>query len=206
MDKKISEVTEALQEGKVVSFPTETVYALSVDPFNEEAVNALYQMKDRDRRLPLAFIVKDQEMLETLVSFPEPAKKLFKKCCPGPLTLVLPKKKKSLLKHVNPGFDTIAVRCPDHPTTQAILSAWEKPLIATSANLSGEDPLLSKKAVKDQFGDSLAVILDGKCQEGIASTIVDLTEKTPKILRVGSIAPETIKDILDTPIFIEEDL
>lgn len=197
MNKEILQVTEKLTQGEIVSFPTETVFALAVDPWNEQAVKALYEAKKRNHNKPLAVIVSDITMLEQIAELSNKARILFDVFCPGPLTLVLKKKKGVIADYVNPGFDTIAVRCPSGIISQDILKNWGKPLIATSANISGENPALSKSDIDAIFGDRVSIILEGSCSDGIASTIVDLTDKEIKILRVGSITEDEIKAVLN---------
>lgn len=198
MDDLIIQASAMLQRGKLVCFPTETVYALAADSSNTEALERIYDLKGRDPNNPLAVLVRNVEMAHNLVEFNEKAEKIAAAFCPGPITLVLPKLPASTLaRNVNPKLQTLAIRIPDHTIALQILQQINRPVAATSTNPSGMPPAMDAAQVEAYFGDKVDLILptEGKTT-GTASTIVDLCTETPKILRQGGITLRQIEEIL----------
>lgn len=199
MNNSINILLSALKNGEIVSFPTETVYALACDAYNKKAVEKIFAFKGRNFNNPLAILASDIQMLETIALFDNRARKLAQKFCPGPITFILPLKKNSLLPSiVNAGKANIAVRIPDNKIALEIIKKYNSPLIGTSANPSGEPSATSYDDVKKYFGKNLSNIIDGgKCDIGIASTIVDLSNDEITIVRDGIISKDDIINQLD---------
>lgn len=191
-DESIALAVEYLRHGKLVSFPTETVYGLGADATSKEATASIYTTKGRPSNNPLIIHVKSLEDAQLLGVFNEAARSLTEKYWPGPLTIVVPIREGAKV-YPAPHYtvDTIAIRCPSHPVSYELLHAFGKPIAAPSANRSGRISATKAIDVYDDFKDApgnLALILDGgDCPEGIESTIVDCTNVQPVVLRHGSI-------------------
>lgn len=195
----ISRARQHLLQGELVAIPTETVYGLAANGLNADAVLKIYEAKGRPSFNPLILHVADIDKAKELVeSFPENALKLAKAFWPGPLTLVL-KKKKMVPDIVSAGLDSVGIRIPDHPLTLKLLRSLDFPLAAPSANPSGYVSPTSPQHVMQQLGDKVAYILDGgNCAVGIESTIVKVTENEVSVLRLGGIELEKIEAALGT--------
>jgi L-threonylcarbamoyladenylate synthase len=194
----IAEAAALIRRGELVAFPTETVYGLGADATSDAAVAAVFAVKDRPRFNPLIVHVASLEAAEALASFDEQARKVAVKFWPGPLTLVLPRRADSGLSLlVGAGLDTVAIRVPAHALAQALLSATGRPIAAPSANPSGAVSPTTAAHVAEGLGERIAVILDGgPCRVGVESTVVDLSEGSPVLLRPGGLAIETIERLV----------
>lgn len=186
-----------LRSGDVVVIPTETVYGLSANAFNPEAVKKIFAIKKRPLFNPLIVHSDSLTKVEQYVAeFPLKAKKLSEKFWPGPLTIVL-KKSNIISEIVTGGNSTVAVRIPNHPLTIALLKLLDFPLAAPSANPFGFISPTTPQHVEEQLGDKIKYILDGgKCMVGIESTIIGFFEDEPEILRFGGISIEDIEAII----------
>jgi L-threonylcarbamoyladenylate synthase len=188
----------ALREGKLVAFPTETVYGLGGDATSDRAVAAIYAAKGRPSFNPLIVHVGSLAAAARLVEVNPLAELLARRFWPGALTLVLPRKPRcglSLL--VSAGLDSAAIRVPAHPAAQGLLSMTGLPLAAPSANPSGKMSPTRAEHVAATLGDKVAMILDGgACKVGLESTVVSLLGATPKILRPGGITKEQLGEAL----------
>lgn len=186
-----------IRHGQLVAFPTETVYGLGADAGNDDAVAAVFAVKDRPTFNPLIVHVAGLDEAERLVAFDDRARRLAVAFWPGPLTVVLPRRPGapvSLL--VSAGLDTVAVRAPRHPVARALLAACQRPVAAPSANRSGAVSPTTARHVAESFGAGIAMILDGgPCPVGIESTVVDLTG-VPALLRHGGIPAEEIEAVI----------
>ncbi len=173
-----------IAEGKLVIFPTDTVYGLAADPFNEIAVNKVLEVKRRDKSKGFPILIANLAMAKDLVEFSPIAISLAMKFWPGALTLVLPLKK-PIPDSVTGYRNTLGVRIPNHPIARQLA---ETPIIGTSANISGQkSPITAEDAIV-QLGDAVDLVLDsGPAKEGQPSTIIDLTGPSPKVLREGTI-------------------
>lgn len=182
-------------EGRLVAFPTETVYGLAADATNGEAVARIFAAKGRPHFNPLIVHVANYAQAATLGTFSETAHRLAAAFWPGPLTLVVVRRPGSAISElVSAGLPTLAIRVPDHRIAQALLGSAQRPLAAPSANLSGRVSATCAAHVAEDFGDSVAMILDGGAtQHGLESTVVDLTGGVITILRLGSISVEAIE-------------
>lgn len=197
-DSAMNEAVTALAQGKLVAFPTETVYGLGADSTSDAAVARVYEAKGRPVFNPLIAHVPGLPEAERLVVFTESAVRLANALWPGPLTLVLERRDNcpvSLL--ASSGLDTLAVRVPDHPVALRLLRAAGRPLVAPSANPSGQLSPTTAADVRATMGDKVAVILDGgPCRVGIESTVVDLSGERPALLRPGGVTAEAIEAIV----------
>lgn len=185
----IERAAAALRAGRLVAFPTETVYGLGAIATNDRAVAAIFAAKARPRFNPLIVHVVDRAAAASLALWNARADRLAARFWPGPLTLVLPRSAGcplSLL--VSAGGDTVALRAPAHPVAQALLRATVLPIAAPSANPAGRISPTTADHVADGLGGRVDLILDGgPCPVGIESTVVDLCEGAPRLLRPGGI-------------------
>lgn len=186
-----------LRAGQVIAFPTDTVYGIGADGFNEHAIEQLFVIKERERGKAIPYLLSDvQDLAKVAREIPRAAQLLAEKFFPGGLTLVIPASPR-VPKVLIAGGDTIAVRVPDHPTTRALIDALGAPLAATSANLSGGPNPATARDVLTQLDGRVPLILDGGATRGnVPSTVVDVTVHPPKILRVGVISVEDIEKAL----------
>ncbi len=191
-----------LRDGELVAFPTETVYGLGADATSERAVASVFEAKGRPQFNPLIVHVATPETAMTLGVFPEPAKLLAGRFWPGPLTLVVPRAEKcpiSLL--ASAGLDTVAIRVPAHAVARNLLEQAGIPVVAPSANPSGQVSPTTAEHVVDGLGDKVAAIVDGGPSEiGLESTIVGFDGDTPLLLRSGGIPREAIEEALGCPL------
>lgn len=197
MEQQIQQAILILKNGGVGVYPTDTLYGLGADAFNEEAVGRIYRIKQRPSHQPLSLLLADKsELVRVVDGFPEIARILAECFWPGGLTLVVPRLP-SVPDWVAVGGDTVAVRVPDHPITLELIRALGSPLIGTSANLSGLPGCTTADEVRSCMGDEVDFILDGGiCPGGIESTIVDVSGKSPVILREGAVRRNEIDDCL----------
>ena len=200
---KASEATletaaEALRQGKLVVFPTETVYGLGADATNEHAVRKIFAAKGRPAHNPLISHVSDLETLEKIAVASNTVRLLAKAFWPGPLTLVLPKSPDGPVGPLaTAGLDTIAVRMPAHPTALSLLRKFGGPVVAPSANVSGQVSPTRAEHVQLTDETYVSMILDaGPCEVGLESTIINLVEDVPMLLRPGGITKEQIEDVI----------
>lgn len=190
--QQIAKAVEILREGGLVAFPTETVYGLGADANNPEALRRLYSLKGRPLDHPSIVHVTGTEALESWCrDIPDAAILLATLFWPGPLTLVL-KKRKGVPDELTGGQDTVAIRVPSHPVALKLLSAFGSGVAAPSANRFGHISPTSATDVRGEFGDEVMVLDGGPCQVGIESTIIDLSAGRPRVLRPGMILEESI--------------
>ena len=187
-----------LRAGKLVAFPTETVYGLGGDATEGDAVARIFAAKGRPAFNPLICHVADRKAAEKIARFSGSALKLADAFWPGPLTLVLPRAKNCPVSRLaSAGLDTIAVRVPSHATAQAILRAVDRPIAAPSANASGTISPTRAHHVAASLGNKIDMIVDGgACAIGIESTIVFCTDNGASLLRTGAVPVEDIERVL----------
>jgi L-threonylcarbamoyladenylate synthase len=180
--------------GEVVAFPTETVYGLGANIFNEEAIRKIFIAKGRPTDNPLIAHISDLSQLEFITSSVPPiAQKLIRRFFPGPLTLVLPKGER-VPSLATGGLKTLGVRMPRHPIAQQFLRACGMPIVAPSANLSGRPSPTTFQAVRDDLEGRIGCILKGdQTQVGLESTVVDCTGRVPIVLRAGAVTLEQLQ-------------
>lgn len=185
--KLIEEVVEVIKRGGVVIYPTETLYGIGANPFCPEAVQRVYDMKGRDEDKPIPFLIKDLKMLTALVEeVPPMGRDLITRYWPGPLTLIF--RANDGLPYPLKGNDgKIGLRISSHPIAKMILETMDTPLTSTSANPSGTGDLTDTQTIYQCFGHQVDLIIDGGQVTGLGSTVVDLTQIPPKIVREGMI-------------------
>ncbi|AMB93321.1 L-threonylcarbamoyladenylate synthase [Aerococcus sanguinicola] len=203
---RIEEAAQALRDGQLVAFPTETVFGLGAIASNDQAVQAVYQVKGRPSDNPLIVHLAHKEDLFDYVKDLTPdqrswVKKLQDAFWPGPLTLILPVKEDVFAPTVTGGLDTVGLRMPDHPLTLQLIEAVGFPLVGPSANLSGKPSPTKLDHVRHDFDGKIAGILASQpTRIGVESTVLDLSDPRGLfILRPGHIARGEIEAVLDGP-------
>ena len=196
-DAAVKRTAKLLRAGEVVALPTETVYGLAANAFDEKAVAKIFQIKGRPANNPIIVHIASIEMAKQCVArWPASADKLARAFWPGPLTLVLPRAKE-IPGMVTAGGKTVGVRWPSHPFIQAVIRECGFPLAAPSANLSSRVSPTNAGHVRQQLGDKISLIVDGgQSQVGIESTVLDLTVSPPQVLRPGMIHPESLAAVV----------
>ncbi|WP_315270524.1 L-threonylcarbamoyladenylate synthase [Oribacterium sinus] len=203
----ISEAAEILKGGGLVAFPTETVYGLGGNGLDKEAAKKIYAAKGRPSDNPLILHVSSIEEVYPLVkALPEKAKKLMEAFWPGPLTLVLPKSD-IVPKESTGGLETVALRSPENALTLDLIRACGFPIAGPSANLSGRpSPTAASHVFEDLGGRIEGILEDGAVGIGVESTIVDLSENCPTLLRPGAITIEDLEEVLGEKVAIDPTL
>jgi L-threonylcarbamoyladenylate synthase len=203
----VAQAAALLREGRLVAFPTETVYGLGADATNAGAVAGIFEAKGRPRFNPIIVHVPSLEHVSALAGLTKPGRELAAAFWPGPLTLVMRKAAGCPVADLaTAGLDTIAVRVPAHPIGRALLEAAGVPIAAPSANRSGHVSPTTAAHVASDLGDRVAMILDGGATPvGLESTVVDVTGDTPVILRPGGITREDIARVLSQPVTLAGD-
>ncbi len=196
-----------LLQGKLVSFPTETVYGLGADATSDIAVAHIFEAKQRPAFNPLIIHLSSITEAEKYVEFDMVSRKLAEKFWPGPFTLVLKKKPGSMLSDlVSAGLDTVAVRVPEHPVVRELLQHFNYPIAAPSANISGKLSPTRPEHVAASLSPEVAMILDGPpCREGIESTIAQVVGGEIRLLRPGSITKDEIEELTGLRVTYYED-
>jgi len=208
--KKLEEIKPYLEiavdniiEGKIIAFPTDSVYGIGADPKNLEAVNRIFNIKFRDRSKGLILLVLDFKEAEKIAEFNELAKFLAKNFWPGLLTLILKKKESSIIPAEVTAFkDTIGLRIPKNEIILNILQILKTRgyfggIIGTSANYSGEPPCTSGDEIAKKFLSPIDLIIDdGKSKSKLATTIIKCTTNKPEFLRLGTLTEEEVLDII----------
>jgi L-threonylcarbamoyladenylate synthase len=186
-----------LRRGKLVAFPTETVYGLGANVWNPAAVAAIFQAKSRPADNPLIAHISSWDMLEQLVSTVPPAAiRLMQAFWPGPLSIVLPRSPK-VPDIVTAGLPTVAVRWPNHPVALALISTAGLPVAAPSANRSGRPSPTLAEHVQSDLGDQVDLIIDaGMAAVGLESTVVNLSGDSPVLLRPGAVTLEELQQVI----------
>lgn len=193
----IARAAEILRRGGLVAFPTETVYGLGANALDPAAVDRIFAAKGRPSFNPLIVHVVDAEHVrEVALDWPEKAERLARAFWPGPLTLVV-HKRPEVPASVTAGLDTVGVRVPAHPVARALLEAARIPIAAPSANRSNEISPTTGSHVEKSLGDAVDLILDaGPTTVGIESTVVDVTQDPPSVLRPGMITHEDLTRVV----------
>jgi L-threonylcarbamoyladenylate synthase len=201
---QISEAAAILRRGGLVAFPTETVYGLGADALSAEAVAGIYRAKGRPSDNPLIVHVSSVSQCEALSPLQSSTfYKLTERFWPGPLTLVLPKSNQ-VPDITTGGLSTIALRMPDDPVALELIGQAGCPVAAPSANLSGRpSPTKGEHVVQDMDGRVDVIIKSGDCRVGIESTVLDLTEEIPTILRPGILTVEDLEAVIGTKVILD---
>jgi L-threonylcarbamoyladenylate synthase len=195
---------EYIIQGRIISFPTDSVYGIGGDPKNLDVIERINQIKFRDRSKGLLLLVLDIEEAKKIAEFNELAEKLAHHFWPGQLTLILKRKTPNIIPlEVSAFQDTIGIRVPDSEIIKNILLILKKQnffggIIGTSANYSNEPPANSGEEIAKKFLTPIDLIIDGgKSKSNIPTTIVDCTSNKPKLLRIGLVTEEQILDLLN---------
>ncbi len=187
-----------IKKGQVVAFPTETVYGLGAAADNQEAINAIYEVKGRPVDNPLIVHISEKEQLFDVIvgRIPELANRLIESFWPGPLTIIFPKNKK-IPDITTAGLKTVAVRMPSFSITRALITLTETPLAAPSANSSGyPSPTLACHVYEDLKGKIPMIIDGGACNVGLESTVLDISNHKATILRPGAITSKELARVI----------
>ncbi|MFY7843436.1 MAG: L-threonylcarbamoyladenylate synthase [Rhabdochlamydiaceae bacterium] len=198
IESELDQAVSLLKEGKVVAFPTETVYGLGAVLSNQEAVQKIFSLKKRPQDNPLIVHIADvEDVYHIAKEIPKEFFFLAEKFFPGPLTIILPKSN-FVSDLVSAGSDTVAFRMPNHPMALELIRKVEEPLVAPSANLSGKPSGTRVSHIMHDFSGSLDAVLDGgECSIGIESTVLNLCHpKEPIILRPGAVGHKELEDVL----------
>ncbi len=188
---------QIIRSGGLVAIPTETVYGLGANGLDEQAVAKIFKAKGRPQDNPLILHISGPEQIELFCHhIPQKAYDLAEAFWPGPLTIVLPVRE-NVPRRTTGGLATVAVRCPDNDVTRQIIRLSGVPIAAPSANISGKPSTTTAEHVlHDHDGKIDAIVDGGSCRVGVESTIVDLTEERPRLLRPGGIGPEELIAVL----------
>ena len=194
----IEEAGKLIKQGKIVIFPTETVYGIGTNGLDEKAVRKLYEVKQRPLNKPISLLVANMKMVNLIAKdITEKEYKIMKNFFPGPLTIIL-KKKDIVPDIVTAGQDTIGVRMPRGEIARKLVELSGVPIAAPSANISGEPSGTNLQEIMKNFEGKVDYCIDGGNSElGLASTIVQVIDEKPIILRQGSITLEQINKILN---------
>lgn len=202
-DAAIDHAVSLLRQGRLVAFPTETVYGLGADASNPDAVRRIFQAKGRPADHPLIVHIPAIESLsDWALTVPDTARQLAARFWPGPLAMILNKRPEVPLV-VTGGQSTVGLRIPDHPVALRLLQAFDGGIAAPSANRFCRISPTQAAHVEEELGDAVDLILDGgACQVGVESTIVDLSGNRPRLLRPGHITRHDIEAVLQTGLII----
>jgi L-threonylcarbamoyladenylate synthase len=196
----IEEAATWIRDGGVIAIPTDTLYGIAADPFNPRAVARVFDAKGRDADRALPLVAADlPQVVRHLGPLTDPARRLVTRFWPGPLTLLAPAPVR-LAERVTGGTGRVGVRVPACDVTRAVCAAVGHPIIATSANVSGQPPTADPDVVERSLGDRLDYLLDtGRTPGGLPSTIVDVTGDAPQLVRRGAISWDEISACLQQP-------
>ena len=196
-ENKIKEIAKEIKDGKVVVFPTETVYGIGTNGLDENAIEKLYKIKQRPKEKPITLLVSDIKMINNVAK--EISKneiKLIKKFMPGPLTIIL-RKKEFLSDILTAGLKFVGIRIPDNEIARKLIEYSGLPIATTSANLSGKVAKIDLEDIRIEFKDKIDYYIDGGTSKiGKGSTVVKVVENNIKILREGSITKKQLEDTL----------
>ena len=186
-----------IKNGGLVAIPTETVYGLGANGLDESAVIKIFEAKGRPQDNPLILHIAGPEQIEEFAHhIPQAAYDLAERFWPGPLTMILPARE-FIPKRTTGGLDTVGLRCPDCEITREIIRLSGVPVAAPSANISGKPSTTTAEHVRHDHDGRIDCIVDGgSCRVGVESTIVDLTDRRPRLLRPGGVTPEELTEVL----------
>jgi L-threonylcarbamoyladenylate synthase len=197
ISKQIDQAITILKNGGVISFATETVYALACDASNDKAIRRLYKLKKRSENKPIAVFVKNLSAAKKFLSINKITQKIARKFMPGPLTIIVKKKAgNGLSSLLNNGADEIGFRIPDDNFSLQLLKKFNGVIAATSANISGKNPAINSLEVSKYFGKKIDLIIDGgTCKDKVPSTVIVITKNHQiKIIRNGIITKKQIEN------------
>jgi L-threonylcarbamoyladenylate synthase len=196
-DLDYDEIVALLRGGGIIAFPTDTAYGLGADPFNEAAVDRIFQLKGRPEAKPILLVIESIGMAESISRPPEMFYPLAEKFWPGSLTMVV-EAKPHVPVNLTAGTATIGVRWPVAPAAIRLVSRLGRPITATSANRTGRPSAVTAEEIRLQFGDRLDALVDGGVLPvRTGSTLLDITADPPILLREGPISFETLHDFFN---------
>ncbi|MCC6648811.1 MAG: threonylcarbamoyl-AMP synthase [Polyangiaceae bacterium] len=182
--RKIARAVDALERGQVIAYPTDTVYGLGCDLTNKKAIDLLYQTKGMDRSKQLAFICADLADIARYAIVENHQYRVLKRLLPGPYCFLL-QATREVPRLVQSKQKTVGIRVPRHEVTQALVRALGRPVISTTANPPGEEPLVDPREISDRFG-GVELVLDAGGGGLVPTTVVDLTGSHPVVVREGA--------------------
>lgn len=196
-EKALKIGADLINSGEVVAFPTETVYGLGANVFNEKAVKKIFEAKGRPSDNPLIVHICEKSQIEELTrDVSEEAKKVIDTFMPGPITVIM-KKSSKVPYSVTAGLDTVGIRMPQHKVARDFIRQCDTPVAAPSANTSTKiSPTSAQHVFEDMQGKIPLIIDGGDCEVGIESTIIDMSGEFPTILRPGAITEEMLANVL----------
>jgi L-threonylcarbamoyladenylate synthase len=201
MEKLVERAIRILKNGGIVAFPTDTIYGLGANAFDEDAVLRVYEAKIRPHNFALTLLLADTSQIKLVAeNIPKITWKLAEKFMPGALTIVL-NKSMAVSNMITGEGNTVAVRIPNHPVPIALIKGLGAPITGTSANISGGNNPLTAEDVFKQLRYRIDMIIDGgRCPIGVSSTVLNLTTNPPKIIREGAISRDQIESVCKCPI------
>ena len=194
-DLQLAEIARQIQAGAVVVFPTDTVYGIGANAFDERAIARIYQVKQRPPSAALQILVGAVSQAKEIVKWDERADRLAKAYWPGALTMILSSNEKGAC--LRRGFAGLGLRVPGHKQLVKLLAALSVPLASTSANLHGQPVLTNEEQVQEAFGGKVDILILGGTLSAVASSVIDLTGQV-RILREGAIKQSSLMEILKT--------
>lgn len=198
MPNEIEEIARGIKNGKIAIFPTETVYGIGTNAMDENACSKIFEIKRRDKKKPLIVLVSNKRMLEDIVEeINEIEKKLIEKFWPGPLTIIF-KKKAIISDLISGGKEEIGVRMTSGKITHLLIETSGVPIVAPSANLSGNPTGIMPDKIRDELGLKVDYMVDcGEISSNLTSTVVKVEENKIRIFREGKISKEELKEIAE---------
>jgi L-threonylcarbamoyladenylate synthase len=194
-DAEVDEIVSVLKAGELIVYPTDTLYGIGADPFNQASVKKVFLAKNRPFDMPLSIAVSNEKMMESVAVLNDNARKLIRRFLPGALTILLTKKP-SIPDILTSGSNQVGIRIPDHPLAIRIIDKFG-PVTSTSANLhSHKDPIDCRLPVQDLRETAKICVDCGRTSRGEPSTIVDVSDGTVEVIRKGAISQEEIEDAL----------
>ncbi|MCF8067977.1 MAG: threonylcarbamoyl-AMP synthase [Desulfobacterales bacterium] len=189
----IEATVKVLNEGGIISFPTRHLYGIGADALNPEAVERVYNIKGRPMDKPLSMLILNKDELKEYVEeIPPVASTLMEIFWPGKLTLIF-KAKDTLPQRLIAGTGKIGIRLPEHPFSRLIMKSFKRPITATSANLSGQEGCFNCSELEPSLIEKLDLIIDaGQLKGGLGSTVVDVTNNDPQVIREGTVSAEDL--------------
>jgi L-threonylcarbamoyladenylate synthase len=196
--KDVKKAAEIIKQGGLVAFPTETVYALACDPYNEHAVRRIYEIKGRGYDKPLSLLANSLRQIEKICYLSPKARSILHHFSPGPITLICNVKEDlNIFCLTNINKKTIGIRIPNHKIALDIIDSVGYPIFATSVNKSGEKAATNASEIINRFEKQIDMIIDGgEVEIGVSSTVVDVTKDEVVILRQGSIKQSEILSVI----------
>ena len=194
-DEEVDEIVSVLKAGELIVYPTDTLYGIGADPFNQSSVKKVFLAKNRPFDMPLSIAVSNEKMMESVTVLNENARKLIRRFLPGALTILLTKKP-SIPDILTSGSNQVGIRIPNHPLAIRIIDKFG-PITSTSANLhSHKDPIDSRIPMQDLMETAKIGVDCGRTSRGGPSTIVDVSDGTVEVIRKGAISQEEIENAL----------